>query len=402
MKKVLLLLILFSIQKSLCEPSNEDLYTPLKTFAESLHLIEKHYPKKVKRDQMISGAIKGMLFELDPYSHFMTKESAETFQRQSKSHYGGLGIEVVFQQKNIIVTSVFERSPAFKAGVQAGDILTHVRGQSLEQISFDTAVHKIRGKIGEQISLQVLRKNQKKKFSLTFERIRIPSIMGMKISKNFIYVRILSFRDSAFKDLKKFLKKELQDKKNPKGLLIDVRQNSGGIVEQALLSADLFISAGILTVIQSRIPEQNKTFQAKELGTLPSGFPIVVLMDQYSASASEIFASALQDHKRAVLTGAKSFGKGSIQSVFDVEPHGTLKLTVAHYHSPKGQVIEQKGIQPDIKIPLKNYHSVVKKFKKIFQSVSTDDQKNPKWIQMGKKDLHLKDAFTVLLELSAQ
>ena len=401
MKRILFVLIIFSVHKSFCETSDEDPYTPLKTFAESLHLIEKHYPKKVQRDQLISGAIKGMLFELDPYSHFMTKEEAKSFQKQSKSRYGGLGIEVAFQRQKIIVTSVFENSPAFKAGIHAGDIITHVGENSVEKLSFDTAVQKIGGKIGEKISLQVLRKGQKKNFSLTFERIRVPSILGMKISKNFFYIRILSFRDSTFKDLKKFLKKEFQSQDELKGLLIDIRQNAGGIVDQALLSADLFISAGVLTVIQSRDPVKSKTFQAKELGTLPSTFPLVVLMDRYSASASEIFASALQDNKRAVLVGEKSFGKGSIQSVFDIEPHGTLKLTVAHYYSPEGRVIEQKGIQPDIKIPLKNYHSVIKKFKKKFHSVPTNDQKNPKWIPM-EKDPQLKDALTVLSELSAR
>ena len=399
MKKILL--ILFFCQKSFCEPSSEDLYTPLKTFAENLHLIEKHYPQKIKRNQLVSGAIKGMLFELDPYSHFMTKEEAKIFQRQSKSRYGGLGVEVAFQKQKIVVTSVFANSPAFKAGLRVGDILTHVGGQSLEKLSFDTSVQKIRGEIGEKISLQVLRKGQKKNFSLVFKRIHIPSIMGMKISKNFLYVRIFSFRDSAFKDLKKFLKKELQNQKKPTGLLIDIRQNAGGIVDQALLSADLFISEGLLTVIHGRDPDQHKTFRAKKWGSLPSDFPLVVLMDQYSASASEIFASALQDHQRAVLLGEKSFGKGSIQSVFDVEPQGALKLTVAYYYSPKGRVIEQKGLQPDIKIPLKNYRSVIEKFKKKFHAVPTNSRKNPQWILM-EKDPYLKDAFKVLSELSEQ
>ncbi len=399
MKRILFVLIFFSVQKSFCEQSSEDPYTPLKTFAESLHLIEKHYPKKVKRDQLISGAIKGMLFELDPYSHFMTYEEAKVFQRQSKSRYGGIGIEVAFQKQKIIVTSVFKDSPAFKAGVQVGDIITHIKGQSIEKLSFDTAAQKMRGKIGETMTLQVLREDQKKSFSLTLKKVRIPSIIGIKISKNFFYVRILSFRDSTFKDLKKILKKEFQN--IPKGLLIDIRQNSGGIVDQALLSADLFVSEGLLIVIRSRNSDQKRTFRAKKLGTFPSTFPIVVLMDRYSASASEIFASALQDNRRAVLLGEKSFGKGSIQSVFDVEPHGTLKLTVAHYYSPQGRVIEQKGIEPDIKIPLENYRSVIKKFKKKFYSVPTTNQKNPKWIPM-EKDSQLRDAFTVLSELSAQ
>jgi len=399
MKKIVYFLVLFLCQKSFCETSNEDPYAPLKTFAESLHLIEKHYPKIVKRDQLIFGAVKGMLFELDPYSHFMTRKEAEAFQ--SQSHYGGLGIEVLFQEQKIIITSVFENSPAFKAGLQVGDILTHIKGQSVEKLSFDSATQKIRGQTGEKISLQILRAGQKKKFTITLERIRIPSVIGMKVSKNFFYVRILSFRDSTFKDLKKFLKKEFQNQDDPKGLLIDIRQNAGGIVDQALLSADLFISEGILAVIQSRNPEQNKTFHAKQTGTLPSAFPMVVLMDRYSASASEIFASTLQDNGRAVLVGEKSFGKGSIQSVFDIEPHSALKLTVAHYYSPQGRVIEQKGIQPDIKLPLKNYRSIIGKFKKRFQSVPKDSQKNPKWISM-EKDSWMNEAFTVLSELSEQ
>lgn len=399
MKKIIFLLIFFSAQKSLCEKFNEDPYAPLKTFAESLHLIEKHYPKKIKRDQLISGAIKGMLFELDPYSHFMTKEEAKTFQRQSQSRYAGMGVEVAFQKQKIIVTSIFKNSPAFKAGLQLGDVITHVRGQAIEKFSFDIATQKLRGKIGEKISLQILREGKEKHFSITFKRVHVPSVVGMKISKHFFYVRILSFRDSTFRDLKKVLKKEFRN--TPKGLLIDIRQNSGGIVDQALLSADLFVSKGLLSVIRSRSPDQNKTFRAKQLGTFPSHFPIVVLMDQYSASASEIFASALQDNQRAVLVGEKSFGKGSIQSVFDIEPHGTVKLTVAHYYSPQGKEIEQKGVQPDVKIPLKNYHLVIEAFKKKFQSIPKDDQKNPKWTQM-EKDFQLKAAFTVLSELSGQ
>ena len=399
MKRILFVFFFFSVQKSFCEKPDEDPYTPLKTFAESLHLIEKHYPKKVRREQLVSGAVKGMLFELDPYSHFMTKEEAQAFQRQSQSRYGGIGIETAFQKQKIVVTSVFKNSPAFKAGIQAGDVLTHIRGESIEKLSFDTAVQKIRGKIGEKIKLQILRDGKRKHFLMPFKRIYIPSVTGVKISDHFFYVRLLSFRDSTFKDLKKILKKEFQ--KAPKGLLIDIRQNSGGIVDQALLSADLFVSAGLLTVIRGRHSEQNRTVRAKELGAFSSVFPLVILMDRYSASASEIFASALQDNQRAVLLGEKSFGKGSIQSVFNVEPHGTLKLTVAHYYSPKGRVIEQKGIEPDIKIPLKNYHSVVEKFKKQFHPIPNNSKKSSKWTQM-EKDSQLRDAFIVLSELSAQ
>ena len=399
MKKVFFILLLFS-HKIFCETADEeDPYTPLKTFAESLHLIEKHYPQKTKRSQLVSGAVKGMLFELDPYSHFMTREEFKAFQKQNKSHYGGLGIEIAFQNQKIFVTSVFENSPAFKKGIQAGDILTHVKGASVERLSFDTAVQKIRGKIGDKISLQVLRKGRKKTFSLMFEHIRVPSVRGMKISDHFFYIRILSFRDSTFKDLKKILKQEFQ--KQEKGLLIDIRQNAGGLVDQALLSADLFISSGILTSIQSRDPKKNKIFQAKSLGTLSLKFPIVVLMDQFSASASEIFASALQDHKRAVLFGENSFGKGSIQSVFDIESYGVLKLTVAHYYSPKGRAIEKKGLQPDIKQPFKKNHPVFEKFKKKFHPILANSSKTSEWIEM-EKDLQLKNAFKVLSVLSEQ
>ena len=399
MKRAFFILLFFS-HKIFCETVVEgDPYTPLKTFAESLHLIEKHYPKKTKRSQLVSGAVKGMLFELDPYSHFMTKEEFKTFQKQNKSRYGGLGIEIAFQNQKIVVTSVVSNSSAFKEGVQAGDVLTHVRGESVERVSFDTAVQNIRGKVGDKISLQALRKGQKKNFRLVFEHIRVPSVIGKKISNDFFYIRILSFRDSTFKDLKKILKQEFQ--KQPKGLLIDIRQNAGGIVDQALLSADLFISSGVLTSIRSRDPEKNKIFQAKPLGTLPAKFPLVVLMDQYSASASEIFASALQDHERAVLVGEKSFGKGSIQSVFDIESYGVLKLTVAHYYSPKGRAIEKKGLQPDIKLPLKKNHPVIEKFKTQFHLISTNSPKNPKWIEM-EEDSQLKNAFKVLSVLSEQ
>ena len=398
MKRVLFVLCLFSVQKGFCE-KNKDPYAPLKTFAESLHLIEKHYPEKVRRGRLISGAVKGMLFELDPYSHFMTQEEAQAFRRQNQSRYGGIGVEAAFQKQKIIVTSVFENSPAFQSGVQAGDVITHVGGRSIEKLSFDSALQKITGKIGEKIKLQILRDGERKHFSMRFKRIHIPSVRGVRISDRFFYVRILSFRDSAFKDLKKILKKELQD--SPKGLLIDIRQNSGGVVDQALLSADLFVSKGLLTLIRSRHSEQNRTFRAKELGTFSPLFPIVVLMDRYSASASEIFAGALQDNQRAVLLGEKSFGKGSIQSLFNAAPHGALKLTVAHYYSPLGRRIEREGLAPDIPVPLKNYRSVVKKFKRKFHFIPNEGKKSAKWVQM-EKDSWLKDAFTVLSELSEQ
>lgn len=358
---------------------SENPYFQLKVFAESLNLIEKHYPEKKRRDQLIPGAIRGMLFELDPYSHFMNPKQAHSFEKQHKSFSGGIGIEVAFQNKQAMITSVYKNSPAEKKGLKAGDIITHVNNESIKNLSFDSATQKMRGKIGDTIILTIWRKKSPLHFSIQLDQFQIPSIEGKIIEDQFFYIQISSFRESTFREMKKILqvKKCRKIPQNPfclilkNGLIIDLRGNSGGLIDQALLTADLFISKGKLASIKGK--NTNQIFNAKPIGSI-NDIPIIILIDQYSASASEILTSALKDNNRALVAGRKSFGKGSIQSIFELEDGSNLKLTVSHYYTPKGNRIEKRGVLPDIvlnpenKLDIKKYSALIRNYKKQFQS----------------------------------
>ena len=397
----------------------ENPYPPLKIFVESLHIIESNHPFPPPREDIIPGAVKGMLLKVDPYSDLMNKEQTENFYRANKSSYGGIGISLGFKDNKTVITSVFQNSPAFKKGLKAGDVITLINGKSLENESFNSTVQKMHGKIGQSLKLAVLRKEAKPllHFSVPFSRIDLPSIQGRPIGGNFFYIKISSFRENTFQELKKILKTKRCENENylcsrvQKGLVLDLRQNAGGLVDQALLTADLFIKEGILTSIKSR--SGKKVFRAKKLGTLKP-FPLVILIDEYSASSSEILASSLQDHYRAFLVGNTSFGKGSIQSLFKLDQGYSLKLTVSHYYTPKGKIIEQKGVEPDIKIAShfnqKVYEKVILDFKKKFykkydypkkRTEKKESFSNSKiLVQEGVEDIPLEWAVNALQTIS--
>ena len=332
-------------------------FAELKVFAESLNIIEKYYPQKTSRKKTIPSAVRGLLFELDPYSHFMEPDEIKKFKNLHQQHPYKLGIETAFQNKKLVITSVYKNSPADKKKLKPGDIITHINGAEVKNKSFGSLSRELKGGSGQRASFLIQRKGEKKPllFRVAFKNFRVPSIESRFIEEKFFYIRIFSFKKSTYKDFKRDLKTK-KCRRRPKsafcqnltnGILIDLRGNSGGLIDQALLIADLFISKGILVEIKGRKPSENRVFKAKPL-SIAQKSPLFVLMDKYSASASEILAGALRGNKRALILGEKSFGKGSVQTIFNLHKGYALKLTVGKYYTPLGVEIENNGILPDI------------------------------------------------------
>ncbi len=396
-------------------------YKPLKTFAQSLNLIEENHPQSVQRSRIIDGAIQGMLFELDPYSSLMTLKETESFNQYNLSSHTGIGIAVAFNKnKQILVLSVMEGSEAFKKGILPGDQITHIQKKSTQNQSFEFIRNQITNKKSSFVQLTIRRENSPEplQFNLPVSRIHIPSVSAQKINNNFFYTQISSFRSSTFQDFKKllrvkscFLQKEsLLCSRVRKGLILDLRQNPGGIVEQSLLIADLFISKGVLTRIRGKKEEYNQTFNAKKIGTLKF-FPIVVLINEYSASASEVLASALKDNHRALVFGKTSFGKGAIQRLFPLNKEYTLKLTTAYYYTPQGSSIEQKGLSPHIDEKSNLHQQKLIQFKNQFYrrfKVKKEHldksifKKDSEWIKKEQDDPLLKQGTSLLFHLVQQ
>ena len=370
--------------------ANTDSYLPLQIFAKSLNLIEQNYPENVDREKLISNAIQGMLLELDPYSYLMSPSQIQSFNRYNQNHFGGMGIEVAFKNKHIMVTSVLPHSGALDQGVKLGDIITHVNGEEIKHLPFDLATQKMKGKIGTTIKISVKRLHQAKPihFNIPLRKIKIPSITSQWIADGLFYARISAFKESTFREFKAMLlrpHRRLFKKKCKignhrlcsevnRGLLLDLRQNSGGVVNQALLIADLLIDKGILITTKGKIDDYNQVFNAKDIGTF-APIPIVVLIDSYSASASEILAVSLKENNRALLVGETSFGKGSIQSIFPLDKGYALKLTVSHYYTPKNNFIEGVGVRPSITLKPKTKFRLLKEHQETIQQFQTQFNK---------------------------
>lgn len=337
------------------DSSGKDIYTPLKIFTQSLHFIETHYPEPIDRRELIPRAVQGMLSQLDPHSQFLTPDQLDQFYKKNKSHFEGLGIQVILEDNRFIVTHVFKNSGAYKKNLRAGDAITHINGEPMRRGVFDSWSRKIKKQAGGFVVLGIKRSEENLEISVPLKKIETPSMIGFPISKNFFYIRIFSFRENTYREFKKILQKfqcpnrsaQLLCPKFSGGLLIDLRNNAGGLIDPALLIADLFISEGLLISIQGKLESYNRKFYAKNLGALTS-FPIVVLINSYTASAGEILASALKDNLRAFIAGQKSFGKGSIQTIFRLEDGYALKLTSARYAASKGRPIEGAGIEPHL------------------------------------------------------
>ncbi|MEW6327224.1 MAG: S41 family peptidase [Thermodesulfobacteriota bacterium] len=346
--------------------ATREAYEKLKLFADVLDIVEKNYVEEVKTGDLIYGAIKGMLETLDPHSSFMSPDDFKELQVETKGVFSGIGIEITLKDGILTVVSPIEGTPAYKAGLKAGDRILKIDGKTTKNMSLTEAVKKLRGPKGTEVTISILREGwaEIKDFALVRDVIPIHSVKHKTLEEGYGYVRIINFQDKTSQDLKSALDDLEQQNKPLKGLILDLRNNPGGLLDQAVKVADEFIDTGIIVYTDGRIKSQNVRFTAHE-GEKPHPYPIIVLVNEGSASASEIVAGALQDHKKAIILGAQTFGKGSVQTVIPLDDGSGLRLTTARYYTPGGRSIQAKGITPDIIVTgqLNLYGEKMKKIK---------------------------------------
>ncbi len=330
----------------------EDRYSDLQNFSKILNLVQQYYVEEVDTKKLVNGAIKGMLRELDPHTNFMPADIFKDFESETSGEFGGLGIEISVQNGVLTIISPIEDTPAWIAGIKPGDRIIAINNQSTKGFSLVEASALLKGKRGTSITLTVVRESQDKPidFLITRGSVKIKSIKPTPLDDGFIYVKITSFIDNTSSDLEKALT-EFKKRNNGKveGILIDLRRNPGGLLEQAIKVSDLFLKEGVIVSTIGRDPKNKEVSVASKKAPF-ADVPVVILINEFSASASEIVSGALQDNKRAIVVGERSFGKGSVQSVIKLGDGSGLKLTVARYYTPSGVSIQSEGIKPDIEI----------------------------------------------------
>lgn len=325
-------------------------YKALNLFGDVFEQARANYVEKVEDKKLIEYALNGMLSSLDPHSNYMTAEESKAMEVQNRGEFGGLGIEVTMENSVVKVVSPIDDTPAARAGIQSGDLIVELDGKQVMGMTLNEAIEKMRGKVGTEIVLTVVREGAKEplKFRLVRDNIQIKSVRSRVIDGKAGYIRITQFNAQTFEGLKKAIadaQKEAGDKLM--GFILDLRNNPGGLLDQAIKVSDVFIDKGEIVSTRGRNPEDTRRDNATP-GDLTNGLPLVVIINGGSASASEIVAGALQDHKRAILMGTQSFGKGSVQTLFPAPGGGAIKLTTARYFTPSGRSIQGKGITPDL------------------------------------------------------
>jgi carboxyl-terminal processing protease len=357
--KLLLLLVVISMLLSLGGWStlraksnpveNTDVYQYLKLFSDVMSIVQDNYVEKIDQKKLIYGAINGMLRELDPHSSFLKPEDYKELQIETKGKFGGLGIEITIRDNILTVVAPLEDTPADRAGILANDQIMKIDDQLTQDMSLTDAVQKMRGPKGTKVKLTVIRKGEKKPldFELTRDVISIQSVKSRTLEPGFGYVRISSFQSGTAGDLRKALDQLENDNPGMQGLILDLRNDPGGLLDQAVEVSDQFLDSGLIVYTGGRLESQKMRFEAHKKAK-PYSFPMVVLVNSGSASASEIVAGALQDHKRAIVMGEQTFGKGSVQTVIPLNDGSALRLTTSLYYTPSGRSIQAQGITPDI------------------------------------------------------
>ena len=326
-------------------------YRQLNLFGDVFERVRSDYVEEVSDKELIENAINGMLTALDPHSSYLNEKNYRDMQVQTKGEFGGLGIEVTLENGLVKVVSPIDDTPAFRAGIQPQDLITHLDGEQVLGLTLQQAVERMRGKVNTDIRLTIRRKGRKP-FDVTLTRaiIKIRSVRSRIERKNIGYVRITSFNEQTHTGLVKAMEKLRADAEGGlKGIVLDLRNNPGGLLDQAVAVADAFLDKGEIVSTRSRRKENAQRFNARP-GDLAKVLPIVVLINGGSASASEIVAGALQDHGRAIIMGTRSFGKGSVQTIVPLPGQGAMRLTTSRYYTPSGRSIQAKGIDPDIVI----------------------------------------------------
>jgi carboxyl-terminal processing protease len=331
-----------------------DTYRQLNLFGDIFERVRSHYVEKPDDSKLVESAINGMLSGLDPHSSYMDPKSFRDMQVQTRGEFGGLGIEVTMEDGLIKVVAPIDDTPAAKAGIRAGDIITHLDEEAVQGLTLNQAVEKMRGLVNTKINLKIMRKGSDKPIDVAIVRdvIRVRSVRSRVEGDDIGYIRISQFNEQTTDGLRKALTDISNQVGNDKlkGYVIDLRNNPGGLLDQAISVSDAFLERGEIVSTRGRDAEETQRFNAKA-GDLTKGKPIIILVNGGSASASEIVAGALQDHKRATLIGTRSFGKGSVQTIIPLgSGNGALRLTTARYFTPSGKSIQAKGIVPDIEV----------------------------------------------------
>ena len=349
-KKILPFFIMFILFFEKSFSDNSDIYKKIDLFSDVLEKINKEYVDEVDQSKSMDAAINGLLQSLDPYSAYMTPESFKGMQTETSGEFGGLGIEVGMEAGVIKVISPIDNTPASKAGLKAGDYIVKINNAQVQGKTLTEAVDLMRGPVGSNIEITVRRRGVKKAliFDITREIIQVQSVKSELINNNIGYIRLTSFNENSSEQIKKKIN-NLNKNKDLKGYILDLRNNPGGLLSQAIKISDFFLNNGEIVSTKSRQVSENRKWFAKK-GDIIGGKTLIVLINYGSASASEIVAGALKDHKRAIILGENSYGKGSVQSIIPLKNRGAIRLTIAKYYLPSGKSISEVGVTPDIEV----------------------------------------------------
>jgi len=342
-------LLLLGLSKNVIS-AESDIYKKIDLFGEVLEKINREYVDEVDQSESMDSAINGLLQSLDPYSAYMSPEIFNEMQTETSGEFGGLGIEVSMESGVVKVISPIDDTPASRAGIKAGDYIVKIDNIQVQGKSLSEAVDLMRGPVGSGIELTIRRRGERKAltFNIIREIIQIQSVKADLLEKNIGYIRLTSFNENSGKQIKKEIE-NFEKNKNVNSYILDLRNNPGGLLSQAIKISDFFLDNGEIVSTKSRKKSENRKWFAKQ-GDLTNGKTLLVLINYGSASASEIVAGALKDHKRAILIGENSYGKGSVQSIIPLKNNGAIRLTVAKYYLPSGKSISEVGVSPDIEV----------------------------------------------------
>lgn len=334
---------------ALAQNNNSETYRQLNLFGDIFERVRAGYVEEISDESLIEAAVNGMLTSLDPHSSYLSPKNFRDMQTQTRGEFGGLGIEVTMENGYVKVVSPIDDTPAFRAGLKSGDLITHLDTEPVQGLTLSEAVEKMRGKVGSDLKLTI-RREGRDPFDVTVTRdiIKIRSVRSRMEGNDIAYVRITSFSEQTTASMERAinrLKEEAAGKL--KGVVLDLRNNPGGLLDQSVKISDAFLNQGEIVSTRSRRADEGQRFNAKP-GDITEGLPIVILVNGGSASASEIVAGALQDHRRAIILGTRTFGKGSVQTIIPLSGHGAIRLTTARYYTPSGRSIQARGIDPDI------------------------------------------------------